>query len=106
MRLTGRAEIGVQPPHGLTYTFFLHEGVKFHDGADFDAEVVRWNYQRIMNPEEKAFVAPFFAIVDSVEVVDAHTVKFTLKHPSMTLLPVMAAERVGFLQRSSTGRSS
>ena len=88
------------------YVFHLRKGVKFHDGTDFDAEVVRWNYQRIMNPEEKAFVAPFFAIVDSVEVVDEHTVKFTLKHPSMTLLPVMAAERVGFLQRSSTGRSS
>jgi ABC-type transport system substrate-binding protein len=82
------------------YVFHLRKGVKFHDGTDFDAEVVRWNYQRIMNPEEKAFVAPFFAIVDSVEALDAHTVKFTLKHPSMTLLPVMAAERVGFLQMS------
>jgi peptide/nickel transport system substrate-binding protein len=82
------------------YLFHLRKGVKFHDGTDFDAEVVRWNYQRIMSPEEKAFVAPFFAIVDSVEVVDAHTVKFILKHPSMTLLPVMAAERVGFLQMS------
>ena len=82
------------------YVFHLRKGVKFHDGTDFDAEAVRWNYQRIMNPEEKAFVAPFFAIVDSVEVVDAHTIKFTLKHPSMTLLPVMAAERVGFLQMS------
>lgn len=82
------------------YIFHLRKGVKFHDGTEFDAEVVRWNYQRIMNPEEKAFVAPFFAIVDSVEALDAHTVKFTLKHPSMTLLPVMAAERVGFLQMS------
>ncbi len=45
-------------------------------------------------------MAPFFAIVDTVEALDAHTVKFTLKHPSMTLLPVMAAERVGFLQMS------
>src|SRR5919108_543255 len=82
------------------YIFHLRKGVKFHDGTDFDAEAVRWNYQRIMNPEEKAFVAPFFAIVDTVEALDAHTVKFTLKHPSMTLLPVMAAERVGFLQMS------
>src|SRR5687767_10643295 len=37
------------------YIFHLRKGVKFHDGTDFDAEVVRWNYQRIMNPEEKAF---------------------------------------------------
>ena len=86
--------------NGTVYVFHLRKGVKFHDGTDFDAEVVRWNYQRIMDPAEKAFVAPFFAIVDTVEVLDAHTVKFTLKHPSMTLLPVMAAERVGFLQMS------
>jgi ABC-type transport system substrate-binding protein len=52
----------------------------------------------ILDPAEKAFVAPFFGIVETVEALDAHTVKFTLKHPSVTLLPVMAAERTGFLQ--------
>jgi ABC-type transport system substrate-binding protein len=31
---------------------------------------------------------------------DAHTVKFTLKYPSATLLPVMAAHALGFLQMS------
>src|SRR5262245_27372369 len=29
------------------YIFHLRKGVKFHDGTDFDAEVVRWNYERI-----------------------------------------------------------
>jgi ABC-type transport system substrate-binding protein len=82
------------------FVFHLRKGVKFHDGTDFDAEVVRWNYQRIMDPAEKAFVAPFFAIIDTVEALDSHTVRFTLKHPSRTLLPVMAAERTGFLQMS------
>jgi ABC-type transport system substrate-binding protein len=86
--------------NGKVYVFHLRKGVKFIDGTDFDAEVVRWNYQRIMDPAEKAFVAPFFAIIDTVEAIDAHTVKFILKHPSMTLLPVIAAERVGFLQMS------
>jgi ABC-type transport system substrate-binding protein len=85
---------------GKVYVFRLRRGVKFHDGTDFDAEVVRWNYQRIMDPAEKTFVAPFFAIVDSVEALDAHTIKFTLKHPSRTLLPAIAAERTGFLQMS------
>jgi peptide/nickel transport system substrate-binding protein len=36
----------------------------------------------------------------SGEVLDAHTVKFTFKHPTRTVLPVMAADRVGFLQMS------
>lgn len=46
---------------GKVYVFHLRKGVTFHDGTDFDAEVVRWNYQRIMDPEEKAFDAPFTA---------------------------------------------
>jgi ABC-type transport system substrate-binding protein len=32
--------------------------VKFHDGTDFDAEAVRWNYRRIVDPEEKTLDAP------------------------------------------------
>jgi ABC-type transport system substrate-binding protein len=32
------------------YVFHLRKGVKFHDGTDFDAEVVRWNYQRVVDP--------------------------------------------------------
>ena len=55
--------------NGTVYVFHLRQGVKFHDGTDFDAEVVRWNYQRIMDPAEKTFVAPFFAIVDTVAAV-------------------------------------
>jgi len=80
--------------------FHLRQGVKFHDGTDFNAEVVRWNYQRTIDPEEKVFDAPYYSIVEAVEALDAHTVKFTLKHPSATLLPVMTANRAGFLQMS------
>jgi peptide/nickel transport system substrate-binding protein len=85
---------------GKVYVFHLRRGVKFHDGTDFDAEAVRWNYQRMMDPAEKALDAPNYSIVEGVDVVDAHTVKFTLKYPSATLLPVMAAHGAGFLQMS------
>ncbi len=33
------------------YIFHLRKGVKFHDGTEFDAEVVRWNYQRKIYPQ-------------------------------------------------------
>jgi ABC-type transport system substrate-binding protein len=85
---------------GKVYVFHLRRGVKFHDGTDFDAGAVRWNYQRLMDPAEKALDAPNYSIVEGVDVVDAHTVKFTLKYPSATLLPVMAAHGAGFLQMS------
>lgn len=86
--------------NGKIYVFHLRKGVKFHDGTDFDAEAVRWNYQRAVDPEEKALDAPSYILVESVEVLDTHTVKFTLKYPSATLLPVIAAHAAGFLQMS------
>ena len=90
---------------GKAYIFHLRQGVKFHDGTDFDAEAVKFNFLRIagrLDPEEKPFAAPFFTAVDSVEPIDAHTVKFTLKAPSYTLIPALAVYRVGFLQLSPT----
>src|SRR5499427_8405626 len=35
-------------PDGKTYTFFLRQGVKFHDGANFTAEDVKATYSRIV----------------------------------------------------------
>jgi ABC-type transport system substrate-binding protein len=90
---------------GKTYIFHLRKGVKFHDGTDFDAEAVKFNFLRItdrLESDERSFAAPFFTAVDSVEPIDAHTVKFTLKAPSYTLIPALAVYRVGFLQISPT----
>jgi peptide/nickel transport system substrate-binding protein len=60
---------------GKTYVFHLHKGVKFHDGTDCDAAAVKWNFDRLLNPEERVLTAPFFAMVEAVEPVDAHTLK-------------------------------
>jgi ABC-type transport system substrate-binding protein len=49
------------------YVFHLRKGVKFHDGTDFDAEAVRWNYQRVVDPEEKALDAAYYNLVAAVE---------------------------------------
>jgi ABC-type transport system substrate-binding protein len=52
------------------YVFHLRKGVKFHDGTDFDPAAVRWNYQRVVNPEEKTLDAAYYNIVEAVEVLD------------------------------------
>ena len=90
---------------GKTYIFHLRKGVKFHDGTDFDAEAVKFNFLRIsgkLDPEEKPFAAPFFTAVESVEPIDTHTVRFNLSAPSYTVIPALAVYRVGFLIISPT----
>jgi ABC-type transport system substrate-binding protein len=88
--------------NGKVYVFRLRQGVKFHDGTDFDAAAVAWNFHHIMDPETKAFAKPFFEIIEAVEPLDAHTVKFTLKQPTQTFLPTLGIYRVGFLIKSPT----
>lgn len=66
---------------GLVYTFKLREGVKFHDGTDFNAEAVKVTLDRVMNPENKLARFGQFNRVAKVEVVSPFSVRFTLKEP-------------------------
>ncbi len=59
---------------GLTYTFKLKEGVKFHDGADFTAQDVKYTYDYYRNPDNGAVNAGDFTNVESVEAPDDLTV--------------------------------
>jgi peptide/nickel transport system substrate-binding protein len=69
---------------GLEYTFTLREGVTFHDGTPFNADAVKFNFDRMLDESHPfASTGPFplsffFSSVESVEVIDETTVKFTL----------------------------
>lgn len=67
---------------GLRYTFALHDGVTFHDGTSFDANDVKFSFDRITAPDSLNAHKEFFADIDSVTVVDPLTVGITLKKPS------------------------
>ena len=78
---------------GLTYTFNLRKGVKFHDGTPFNAEAVKFNIDRQMpeNLVPKMSYAPLvFGDVASTEVVDEYTVRIKLKKSSTPFLNNMA----------------
>ena len=60
------------------WTFMLREGVKFHDGSDFDSGDVVDLLKRIKDPELDSPVASVLSIMDSVEAIDPLTVKITL----------------------------
>jgi len=93
-------------PDGLTYTFKLRKGVKFHDGTLFNASAVVWSFmQRYINkdvpfPEGTGF-ANRFDPIKSVEAVDDYTVKFYLKYPYGPLLANLASYRIGIFSPST-----
>lgn len=60
------------------WTFHLREGVKFHDGADFNAEAVKITVDKIMTSDYPTSV--FYLAVDEVEVIDDLTVRFKLTY--------------------------
>ncbi|MCA0873508.1 ABC transporter substrate-binding protein [Seohaeicola saemankumensis] len=72
------------------WTFKLMEGVKFHDGSDFDAEDVAAHYNRILDPANKSRSRTFISSINNVVAVDPLTVEFHLDHPWQALLPYLA----------------
>ncbi|MEM7018942.1 MAG: ABC transporter substrate-binding protein [Pseudomonadota bacterium] len=62
-------------------TFKLRGGVKFHDGTPFNADAVKKNIERILDPATKATPRASMTVIESVDVIDDLTVRFNLKRP-------------------------
>jgi ABC-type transport system substrate-binding protein len=77
------------------YTFHLREGVKFHDGSDFDSADVVATFQRIIAPPDTIAIGSLkeqLAMVDTIAAPDAATVVFTLKRPTPFFLEILAGD--------------
>jgi peptide/nickel transport system substrate-binding protein len=73
-------------PDGLTYTFKLQTGVKFHDGETFDSASAKFTLDRArgkdsVNPQKR-----FFASIASIDTPDAETLVLHLSAPTGSLL--------------------
>src|SRR3954447_26927531 len=84
-------------PDGLTYTFKIRQGVKFHDGTDVDAAAIKYNYDRwIAFPKELQDYSYYAGAVfggygdgsniAATDAPDASTFTITLKSPVSSFL--------------------
>ncbi len=75
---------------GKTYVFSLAQGVKYHDGTTFDANDVKFAFDRAMGKDSVNPSKKIFKPIESVNVVDDHTVEIKLKKPDAFFLFNMA----------------
>ena len=81
------------------YTFHLRDDVTFHDGETFDAEAVKANFDRIVDPETASAQAAsmlggdFYA---GTEVLDEHTVRVSFTQPYAPFLQAASTALLGF----------
>ncbi len=85
---------------GKSITFYLHEGIKFHDGVELTAKDVEFTYKTILHPEYTGVRYGDFKVlsgaedykngltdeVPGIEVIDDYTIKFTTDEPFAPLL--------------------
>ena len=82
-------------PDGLTVTFKLRKGIKFHDGTDFNAEAVKINLESVIEAEVPGS-APLQSI-ESFDVIDDHTIAFNLTGFDATTLLSLAQSGIGVM---------
>jgi ABC-type transport system substrate-binding protein len=91
MRLApGLAEAWSVGEDGRTWTFRLRSGVTFHDGTPFDAEAVRLNFARVLDPAQGHRRRSLFDPLERVEAIDPLTVRMVTAYPFGAFEPTMA----------------
>jgi peptide/nickel transport system substrate-binding protein len=78
---------------GLTYSFKLHPGIKFHDGTTLTAADAKASYERIIHPPTGvvSYRKSLFADVAAIEVPDDRIIVFKLAKPNPSMLTYFAA---------------
>ena len=76
----------------MTWTFTLHQGVKFHDGSDLTSADIKASWDKIVSPPE-GVVSPrksYYQMIKSIEAPDPYTVVFRLHYASPSFLSMLA----------------
>lgn len=81
---------------GKTYTFHLRHDVKFQDGTKFNAKAVKFNFDRMLDPDTHSPRQSDIKVIKNVKVVDPYTIQIQLKKPYSPFLAVLT-DRAGMM---------
>lgn len=92
------AESYEEDPKGMWYVFHLRKNVKWHDGKPLTAKDVKFSFDAVADKDSRfdtAHIRPYFENIEKAEVVDEHTIKFSIKKKYFNNFKVLASG--GFL---------
>jgi peptide/nickel transport system substrate-binding protein len=108
----GLAESWTISRDGLSYTFKLRKGIRFHDGTPLNAEAVKFSIERQIlesHPFNKLGKYPFanffFGNVKALEVMDDLTIRFILKEPRASFLAVLTSGAASIVSPTAVRKS-
>jgi len=98
---------------GLTYTFNLRRGAKFHDGTEVDAEAVKFSYDRAIDERHPFFDATLrsinfslvgFRVIKETRAVDKYTFQLVLSEPFPSMLRNLTTLTTGIVSPTAMRR--
>ncbi|RPJ10863.1 MAG: ABC transporter substrate-binding protein [Deltaproteobacteria bacterium] len=106
-------------PDGLTYTFFLKKGVKFHNRREVTAKDFVYSFTRIIDPDTRSTSSDFFArILGAKEFIDKktktvrgladldpYTLKITLSEPYAAFISILAMKGAKVVPKEEVEKS-
>jgi ABC-type transport system substrate-binding protein len=90
-----------ETPDPLTYVFYLHKGLKFHDGRPLTSADVKYTFESILDGSVKTGKAGSFRIIKSIDTPDDYTVVFHLGEPYASFLWDLTKPGIGIVPRGS-----
>ena len=82
---------------GKEVTFVLNEGIKCHDGTDFNADDVLWTANRALGEDNPSLTKASWGSINSVDKIDDLTVRFSFDEPFGAFVPFMADQFTSML---------